>query len=77
MMAIHPGFAPLFEMMKPFIDMDWSNVSAAELRAFSDNPMSTGEPLAMAARLVVLHRCCEPRGRGTRPKSPRRTHAMA
>lgn len=47
-MAIHPGFAPLFEMMKPFIDMDWSNVSAAELRAFSDNPMSTDEPLAMA-----------------------------
>ena len=47
-MTIHPGFAPLFEMMKPFIEMDWSSVSAAELRAFSDNPVSSGEPLGMA-----------------------------
>ncbi|MDP3675645.1 MAG: alpha/beta hydrolase [Novosphingobium sp.] len=47
-MAIHPGFAPLFAMMKPFIEMDWSSVTAEELRAFSDNPMAMGEPLAMA-----------------------------
>lgn len=47
-MAIHPGFAPLIEMMQPFIAMDWANVSTAELRMFADNPMSQSEPLAMA-----------------------------
>lgn len=46
-MAIHPGFAPLLEAMKPFATMDWATIDAAQLRAVADNPMAVGEPLAM------------------------------
>ncbi|MXO74341.1 alpha/beta hydrolase fold domain-containing protein [Altererythrobacter aerius] len=47
-MAIHPGFNPMLEAMAPFVSMDWATVPADQLRAFADNPMASGEPLAMA-----------------------------
>lgn len=47
-MAIHPGFAPLFEAMKPMMDLDWETVPIAELRGMADAPMHQGPPLAMA-----------------------------
>ena len=47
-MAIHPGFQPLLAAMRPFIAMDWANVSAAELRMFADAPLAQAEPPALA-----------------------------
>lgn len=47
-MAIHPGFAPLLQAMKPMIDLDWATVPIAELRAMADVPMHQGPPLEMA-----------------------------
>ncbi len=47
-MGIHPGFAPMFAAMEGYLALDWASVPVAQLRLYADNPMATGEPLAMA-----------------------------
>ena len=47
-MPIHPGFAPLFEMMKGLADVDMEALPAENLRMMLDNPIPMAEPIAMA-----------------------------
>lgn len=47
-MSIHPGFAPMFEMMKAMGEIDWASAPIEQLRMLGDNPISLPEDITMA-----------------------------
>lgn len=47
-MPIHPGFAPMFEMMKAMGEVDWTSAPVEQLRMIADNPMPSSEEISMA-----------------------------
>jgi acetyl esterase len=46
-MTLDPGFEQLLVMMTPFTEIDYSSVSVDHVRSLFDNPMPTGETIAM------------------------------